>query len=98
MQGLRTLVVCSRIVPDDEWSRFNNRFQAAAASIEHREEKLAAVAEQIEREYTLLGVTAIEDKLQDGVPLAIKTLVTAGIKVSCPAHIDGSRAPNYPRH
>jgi len=35
-----------------------------------------AVAEEIERDLELLGVTAIEDKLQDGVPLAISTLLS----------------------
>ena len=30
-----------------------------------------------------MGVSAIEDKLQDGVPAAIQTLLDAGIKVAC---------------
>jgi phospholipid-transporting ATPase len=36
--------------------------------------QLDAVAELIERDFELLGATAIEDKLQDGVPDAIYTL------------------------
>ena len=36
----------------------------------------------IEKDLFLLGATAIEDKLQDGVPDTIHTLQTAGIKVS----------------
>ena len=35
----------------------------------------------IEKDLFLLGATAIEDKLQDGVPDTIHTLQTAGIKV-----------------
>src|ERR1700749_318970 len=35
----------------------------------------------MERELRLLGATAIEDKLQDGVPEAIADLKRAGIKV-----------------
>ncbi len=38
-------------------------------------------AEIIEKNMFLLGATAIEDKLQDGVPDTIHTLQTAGIKV-----------------
>ena len=34
-----------------------------------------------ERDLELVGVTAIEDKLQEGVPQAISQLITAGIKV-----------------
>ena len=80
-QGLRTLLICTRIMPEDEWFAFNAAYQAAAASIDDREQRLAAVAETIETDFELVGVTAIEDKLQEGVPQAITTLVNAGIKV-----------------
>ena len=39
------------------------------------------VAELIERDMILLGSTAIEDKLQEGVPQCIETLAKAGIKI-----------------
>lgn len=39
------------------------------------------VAEMIENELVLLGCTAIEDKLQEGVPACIETLSRAGIKI-----------------
>lgn len=39
------------------------------------------VAELIERDLVLLGCTAIEDKLQEGVPECIETLAKAGIKI-----------------
>ena len=68
-------------MPEDEWVAFNTTYQAAAASIDDREQRLAAVAETIEQDFELVGVTAIEDKLQEGVPQAITTLVNAGIKV-----------------
>jgi phospholipid-transporting ATPase len=42
---------------------------------------LDAAAETIEKDMFLLGATAIEDKLQEGVPDAIHTLQMAGIKV-----------------
>ena len=38
-------------------------------------------AELIEKDLFLLGATAIEDKLQEGVPDTIHTLQMAGIKV-----------------
>lgn len=61
-----------------EWSELFNR---AAAQITDRGEALDNVAELIEKDLQLLGATAIEDKLQDGVPDAIHTLQQAGIKV-----------------
>ncbi|KAL8153941.1 hypothetical protein V2J09_011701, partial [Rumex salicifolius] len=39
------------------------------------------VAELIERDLILIGSTAIEDKLQEGVPTCIETLSRAGIKI-----------------
>lgn len=62
-------------------------YEKAAASINGRGDALDDAAEMIEKEMTLLGATAIEDKLQDGVPDTIHTLQTAGIKV-CVIHDD----------
>jgi hypothetical protein len=39
------------------------------------------VSEEIERDLVLLGCTAIEDKLQEGVPQCIKTLADADIRL-----------------
>ena len=39
------------------------------------------MAELIEKELILIGCTAIEDKLQEGVPACIETLSAAGIKI-----------------
>ena len=53
----------------------------AKNAMENREEKVEAVMAEIEGDLTLCGVTAIEDKLQDGVPKCIASLRKAGIKV-----------------
>ena len=62
----------------DDWK---NRHQEAASSLINREEKLDAIYEEIERDMKLIGATAIEDKLQDGVSTCIANLLLAGIKV-----------------
>ncbi|KAG7282143.1 hypothetical protein CRUP_034890, partial [Coryphaenoides rupestris] len=46
-----------------------------------RDERLADVYEQIEQDMMLLGATAIEDKLQEGVPETIAILSLANIKI-----------------
>lgn len=48
-----------------------------------REAALADVAERLETRLQLLGATAVEDRLQEGVPQAIATLLRAGLKVPC---------------
>ena len=80
-RGLRTLVVATRVLEADEWAAWDARYSAAASLLEGREEALAEVAGEVETGLTLVGVTAIEDKLQDGVPEAVATLLDAGIKV-----------------
>jgi magnesium-transporting ATPase (P-type) len=46
-----------------------------------RDERLAEVADKLERGFLLIGATAIEDKLQDDVDKAIYAMKKAGIKV-----------------
>lgn len=80
-EGLRTLCIASRIVSEEEYGNFAAKYYEASTSMEDRADKLDAVAETIEKDLFLLGATAIEDKLQDGVPETIHTLQAAGIKV-----------------
>ncbi len=81
MQGLRTLVLATRILDEQQYQEWNGHYDLAASSLENREARIAAEAEKIERDMELVGVTAIEDKLQEGVPQAINSLITANIKV-----------------
>lgn len=80
-EGLRTLCIAERELSWKQYVEWNKRHQAAASSLDDREAKMEAVADSIERELTLLGGTAIEDRLQDGVPDAISILADAGIKL-----------------
>ncbi|KAK0288026.1 phospholipid transporting ATPase [Friedmanniomyces endolithicus] len=80
-EGLRTLCIAQRELGEEEYQKWNIDHDLAAAAVQEREERLDAVADTIERELTLIGGTAIEDRLQDGVPDAIQLLAQAGIKL-----------------
>ncbi len=80
-EGLRTLCIAQRELSEEEYQTWNRQHDLAAAVVRDREEKLDEVADAIERELTLLGGTAIEDRLQDGVPDTISLLAEAGIKL-----------------
>ncbi|KAF8680867.1 Phospholipid-translocating P-type ATPase [Rhizoctonia solani] len=80
-EGLRTLCLAYKTISPDEYEAWNERYHEAQVALEGREEKIEAVSDQIERDLRLLGATAIEDRLQDGVPKAIADLKRAGIKV-----------------
>lgn len=80
-EGLRTLCIAERVLGEQEYQEWSKQYAVAAAAVEHREDKMEAVADQIEQDLTLLGGTAIEDRLQDGVPQTIAVLAEAGIKL-----------------
>ncbi|XP_033163685.1 phospholipid-transporting ATPase ID isoform X1 [Drosophila mauritiana] len=80
-EGLRTLALAERRLTEQYYNDWRSRQQEAALSMDSREQKLNAIYEEIESEMQLVGVTAIEDKLQDGVPKSIANLQNAGIKI-----------------
>ncbi|KAJ5213801.1 hypothetical protein N7449_000970 [Penicillium cf. viridicatum] len=80
-EGLRTLCVADRLLSEDEYYSWAREHDIAAAAITDREEKLEKVSSEIEQELMLIGGTAIEDRLQDGVPDTIQLLADAGIKL-----------------
>uniref|UniRef100_A0A8D3D7I8 Phospholipid-transporting ATPase n=1 Tax=Scophthalmus maximus TaxID=52904 RepID=A0A8D3D7I8_SCOMX len=79
--GLRTLVLAYKDLDEgymDEWRR---RHHEASTAMDGREERLDELYEEIEKDLLLLGATAVEDKLQDGVPQTIEQLTKADIKI-----------------
>ncbi|MFQ6646678.1 hypothetical protein Gotur_019811 [Gossypium turneri] len=79
--GLRTLVVGMRELSTSEFKQWHSTFEAASTALMGRASLLRKVANNIENNLHILGASGIEDKLQQGVPEAIESLRTAGIKV-----------------
>ncbi|WVZ81117.1 hypothetical protein U9M48_028533 [Paspalum notatum var. saurae] len=80
--GLRTLVLAYRILDEKEYKEFNENLNTAKTSVSaDRDEIIEQAANNIERDLILLGATAVEDKLQKGVPECIDKLAQAGIKI-----------------
>jgi len=80
-EGLRTLVLGVRLLSEDECTEWLAEYNAAATSIQKRDEKLTEAAMSIETKLHIVGATAIEDKLQVGVADTIEMLGRAGIKL-----------------
>jgi phospholipid-transporting ATPase len=81
-EGLRTLCLAMREIPEQEFQEWWKVFDSAQTTVSgNRAEELDKAAELLEHDLYLLGATAIEDRLQDGVPETIHTLQDAGIKV-----------------
>ncbi|KAG7651033.1 putative P-type phospholipid transporter [Arabidopsis thaliana] len=80
--GLRTLILAYRELDEKEYKVFNERISEAKSSVSaDRESLIEEVTEKIEKDLILLGATAVEDKLQNGVPDCIDKLAQAGIKI-----------------
>lgn len=66
---------------EDEYAAWSERYHAASVTMEERDARIEAVSDELEQDLRLLGATAIEDRLQDGVPETIADLKRAGIKI-----------------
>ncbi|KAK6355385.1 hypothetical protein TWF696_004492 [Orbilia brochopaga] len=80
-EGLRTLCLAERVLTEEEYREWMLQYDAAISATVGRDEKVEEVSDMIEQNLTLLGGTAIEDRLQDGVPDSIALLGEAGIKL-----------------
>ncbi|KAF5594685.1 phospholipid-translocating ATPase [Fusarium subglutinans] len=81
-EGLRTLCLAMREIPENEFQAWYKIYDTAQMTVGgNRAEEVDKASEIIEKDFFLLGATAIEDRLQDGVPETIHTLQQANIKV-----------------
>ncbi len=80
-EGLRTLLLCEKVISEESYEQWLSDYKAASCVPSKREEEMERVADSMERDFELIGSTAIEDKLQDDVDKAIMALKSGGIKV-----------------
>ncbi|XP_068609060.1 phospholipid-transporting ATPase IC [Brachionichthys hirsutus] len=80
-ETLRTLCLCYKDISAEEYAAWARKHKEAQLTGADRDAALDQVYELIERNLMLMGATAIEDKLQDGVPNTIATLAKADIKI-----------------
>lgn len=79
--GLRTLLLCKRQIPEEEFKEWDAKYKKACQSIENREELMESAQAEVEVALHLVGATAIQDMLQDQVDECIKQFRDAGIQV-----------------
>jgi phospholipid-translocating ATPase len=81
-EGLRTLVMARKRLSAQLYSEFKARYHQASVSLEGRNEAMAAIVSQyLEHDLELLGLTGVEDRLQDEVKSTLELLRNAGIKI-----------------
>lgn len=80
-EGLRTLLYGYRFLGEEEYESWKKLYLDASTRLSNRQEMMEKVSALVETNLELAGATAIEDKLQDGVPEAIEKLRRAKIKM-----------------
>jgi phospholipid-translocating ATPase len=80
--GLRTLVIGRKLLSRDQLDQFERRHhEAKIATLDRGLLIQRSIEECLETDLELLGVTGVEDKLQDDVKMSLEILRNAGIKI-----------------
>ena len=79
--GLRTLCFGMKILTKTEFEDWHHSFKKAQALLVNRDEEVDKWSKIIEGDLTLIGASAIEDRLQDRVPETIENLRKSGIHI-----------------
>uniref|UniRef100_A0A674E7U0 ATPase phospholipid transporting 11A n=1 Tax=Salmo trutta TaxID=8032 RepID=A0A674E7U0_SALTR len=80
-EGLRTLCVAYRKLSVTQYEETCHLLNSAKLALQDRDRKLAEAYDLIEKDFILLGATAVEDRLQDKAADTIESLQKAGMKV-----------------
>lgn len=81
-EGLRTLVVARKRLTAQQYATFKSAHHAASIRLDGRGEAMTlVVAEHLEHDLELLGLTGVEDKLQEDVKGTLELLRNGGIKI-----------------
>lgn len=81
LEGLRTLVFAQKLLTQEEYQTFMNAYEQASNSMHNREKQINLSMKSIEKDMDFLGVSGVEDKLQEHVQTTIDSLKGAGIQV-----------------
>ncbi|XP_012675184.1 phospholipid-transporting ATPase IH isoform X1 [Clupea harengus] len=81
VEGLRTLCVAYKKLNHIEYEETCHLLNSAKLALQDRDKKLSEAYDTIERDFILLGATAVEDRLQDKAADTIESLHKAGMKV-----------------
>ena len=81
-EGLRTLVVGRKRLSIEQYQAFSEQYKQASLALHDRDAGMTDVVRQyLEQDLELLGVTGVEDKLQQNVKPSLELLRNAGVKI-----------------
>ena len=80
-EGFRTLVFAQSYITEEQYQSWKRKHDKAKIQMQNRDQAIQNAANLLEKEMDFLGVTGVEDKLQDDVAITIESMRNAGIKV-----------------
>ena len=81
VNGLRTLMIAYKEISEDYYQKWNEEYKKIKTNVNHTEEDLYKLYNEMEKNFKLIGSTAIEDELQDNVGEIINDIMITGIRV-----------------
>eukprot|EP01039_Chlorochromonas_danica_P007893 gene7893-8706_t len=88
IEGLRCPYIAAAVIKERDYQQWAEEYKAARGNLKEIDKKkkneknrIDDLEDRIEQDLILLGATAIEDRLQDGVPECIDELARAGINI-----------------
>ena len=79
--GFRTLMLAYKKLPKEEYISWKNNYEKIKKNPNHLEIEILNLYDEIEKNFIILGSTAIEDQLQDNVNDVIDSFVSIGMKI-----------------
>lgn len=79
--GLRTLVLTQKYLTQAEYDHWEKKYRDSQMTMNDRAEKIKNVLNYLETNMEFLGVTGVEDKLQEDVYQTLENIRNAGIQI-----------------
>ena len=81
IHGLRTLMIAYKEISEENYKHWSDRYLETKKNVNHTEEDLYKLYDEMETNFKLIGSTAIEDELQDNVDVIIDDIMRTGMRV-----------------
>ena len=75
------MVFAQRVISEDEYAGWKLIWDEAHLSLSNRDDKMRAASQILEVNMDFIGITGVEDLLQDDINVTIESLRNAGIKI-----------------
>ena len=81
VNGLRTLMIAYKEITEEYYKQWSEKYLEVKTNVNHTEEDINKLYDEMETNFTLIGATAIEDELQDNVDKIINDMMLTGMRV-----------------